>query len=64
MNLKKIVASDINPLSIKTARTNAELHSRNNIEIFSSNASQIIAKGFNKLQPGKTTLILDPPRTG
>ena len=63
-NTSRVYASDIDANAINTAKTNAALHRTNNIKFFALPAIKAANKIFKEIPPKKTTLILDPPRTG
>jgi len=59
-----VYASDIDVTAINTAKTNAKLHQINNIKFFAMPAGKAANKVFRIVSPKKTTLIIDPPRSG
>ena len=63
-NNSKFFASDIDSNAIKIAKRNADHHNIKNIKFFAMPAVKAANKVFKEILPQKTTLILDPPRTG
>jgi 23S rRNA (uracil1939-C5)-methyltransferase len=59
-----VYGSDIDRDAVNTAKINATVHQINNIKFFAMPAQDAANKIFGKISAEKTTLILDPPRTG
>lgn len=64
LNFKMIYASDYDKNAVATAKLNAEHHKVKNLETLCGDAKDTCKFIFSKIPANKTTLILDPPRTG
>lgn len=58
------VGVELDAPAIRAARHNARLHGRTNGEFVAGDADQILPSLLARLDPGLTTVLVDPPRAG
>lgn len=62
--VESFVGVELDQMAIKAARKNAVLHNRNNGEFLTGRAEEMLPELMKRFPAEKTTVVLDPPRTG
>jgi len=62
--VERYVGIELDLVAIKAARRNAELRARPNGEFLGGRAEDLLPQAVQRFEAGRTTVILDPPRTG
>ena len=61
---ESFVGLELDQMAVKAARQNASLRQRNNGEFIMGRTEDLLPGLLGRIQPERTTIILDPPRTG
>jgi len=64
IGINKVIAAEIDKPAIKAAKVNAKIHNLKNITFINGNAETLYSASITGAQLGKTTLLVDPPRSG
>jgi tRNA/tmRNA/rRNA uracil-C5-methylase (TrmA/RlmC/RlmD family) len=62
--VEQYVGIELDSKAIKAARTNAQTKGRLNGEFLAGNTEEVLPRIIGKYLPDKTSILLDPPRTG
>ena len=62
--VETFVGVEYDQLAIKAARRNAVAHGRHNGEFLAGKAEEQLPEILTRMEPGNTTVLLDPPRKG
>ncbi|MCX7872485.1 MAG: class I SAM-dependent RNA methyltransferase [Verrucomicrobiae bacterium] len=63
-NVEKVIGVDVDVRGIQAAKKNTEKRGITNCEFIAGQVEDIVKDIFKSIEPAKTVLIMDPPRTG
>jgi tRNA/tmRNA/rRNA uracil-C5-methylase (TrmA/RlmC/RlmD family) len=62
--VEEFAGVEVDTAAIQAARQNARIHGRNNGQFLAGRTEELLPRMLGRFEAGRTTVILDPPRTG